>query len=83
MPRAAHIGLALPMAADGVYMLISKTRAVRLHAHGALSLNPMPLTLPAGRVELYVRLRNGRWSAPILELRPGEHRVKLDDFGGR
>jgi len=83
LPRAAHIGLALPMAADGVFMLLSGTRAVRLYAHGALSLNPMPLTLPAGQVSLYVRLRNGRWSAPVLELKPGEHRVQLRDFGPR
>jgi hypothetical protein len=79
MGRAAQLSMSLPSGSpvEGVYLLLSRTRAVRVHTLGGLSLNPLPLTLPAGRAELFVRLRNRRWAAPIIELRPGEQRLSV------
>jgi len=62
---------------DGVYVLISKTRALRVHVTGGLALNPLPLTLPVGRAELFIRLRNRRWAAPVLDLTEGEQSVSI------
>lgn len=82
MNRKAELAVVLPSGSpvDGVYVLLSSTRAIRVHALGGLSMNPLPLTLPVGRTELFVRLRNQRWAAPILDLAPGDQRVSIDRF---
>jgi len=82
MQNKAELAVSMPSGSpvDGVYVLLSKTRAIRVHALGGLSLNPLPLTLPVGRNELFFRLRNGRWAAPILQLEEGDQRVSIDRF---
>jgi len=83
MSPKADLALQLPSGSpvDGVYLLLAGTRAIRVHALAGMSLNPLPLTLPAGRAELFIRLRSGRWAAPILELKEGEQHVRIDKFG--
>jgi hypothetical protein len=63
MPRAAHVTLPVRGAVEGVYMLLEGTKAVRVYAPGGMRMNPIPLTLPVGRVELFVRYRSQKWAA--------------------
>ena len=60
----------------GVYQLLPGGRAVLVAVDPPMSLRPLPLELPAGRVSLFVRLRNRRWAARELDLRHGE-KVRL------
>ena len=50
---------------------------MRVHSPGPLRLNPIPLTLPAGRVELFVRYRSERWSAAAFDLTAGEQAIEM------
>ena len=77
MPRAAHVELPVRGSVEGVYMLLPGVRAARVYSPGPLRLNPIPLTLPAGPVELFVRYRSGRWSAGAFTLKPGPQRIEM------
>jgi len=71
LPGLARIELDVPSSVSGVYQLLPEGRAVLIATDPPMGLRPMPVTIPAGRVELFVRLRNGRWAAPIVELERG------------
>jgi len=77
MPRAAHVALEVAGSVEGVYLLLEGTRALRVHSPGPLRLNPIPLTLPAGKVEIFVRYQSGRWAAGAFELHPGDQRIEM------
>jgi len=61
----------VPGSVRGVYLLL-RAAAVLVKTDPPMSLRPLPVVLPAGRNNLYVRLRDGRWAAPILDLKPGQ-----------
>ena len=72
--------MAVPSAVNGVYLLLPDGKAVRVYTPGGMRMNPVPLTLPAGHVELFVRLRNHKTSAASFELKPGEQRIQMPPF---
>jgi hypothetical protein len=67
----AYVELDVPGSVRGVYLLL-RAAAVLVKTDPPMSLRPLPVVLPAGRNNLYVRLRDGRWAAPILDLKPGQ-----------
>jgi protocatechuate 3,4-dioxygenase beta subunit len=67
----AYVELEVPGSVRGVYLLL-RAAAVLIKTDPPMSLRPLPVVLPAGRSSLYVRLRDGRWAAPILDLKPGQ-----------
>jgi hypothetical protein len=77
LARTVQVELEVPSSLEGVYLL-DRAAAILVKTDPPLGLRPLPLTLPAGRSRLYVRLRDGRWAAPSVEdLRPGRA-VRLD-----
>lgn len=81
LPGVARIELAVGSGAvEGVYLLLpDERRAVLFQRDPPMGLRPLPLALPAGRHSLYVRMRDGRWAAPIVLLKAGRtYRVELD-----
>jgi hypothetical protein len=77
MARAADVALEVSGRVEGVYLLLAGTDAVRVYSPGPLRMNPIPLTLPAGPVSLFVRYRSQKWSAAAFTLTPGEQRLKM------
>jgi hypothetical protein len=81
LPGVAHVELMVGSGAvEGIYLLLPDARrAVLFKRDPPMGLRPLPLALPAGRHSLYVRMRDGRWAAPILLLEAGRtHRVELE-----
>jgi hypothetical protein len=71
LKREAYVELDVPGSVRGVYLLL-RAAAVLIKTDPPMSLRPLPVVLPAGRSSLYIRLRDGRWAAPILDLQPGQ-----------
>lgn len=75
---ASYVELELPSSPDGVYLLLG-AKALLVKADTPLSLRPLPLLLPAGPSSLYAKLRDGRWAAREIDLKPGgTTRLELD-----
>jgi len=72
LAQASYVELEVPTSPEGVYLLIGDRRALLVKTDPPLSLRPLPLVLPAGRSSLYVKLRDWRWGAKEIDLRPGE-----------
>jgi len=68
----AYVELELPGSAEGVYLLIGRSKALLVKTDPPMSLRPLPLLRPAGRQSLFIRMRDRRWAAPIVDLKPGE-----------
>jgi hypothetical protein len=78
LARAAYVELELPSSPEGVYLLVGG-KALLVKADTPLSLRPLPLLLPAGPSSLFAKLRDGRWGAKEIDLKPGSTtRLKLD-----
>ena len=69
----ARISLDAPSSISGVYQLLDGGQAVLIAIDPPMSLRPLPITVPAGKVNLFVRLRNRRWAAATVNLKRGEH----------
>ncbi len=69
---AAYVELELPSSPEGIYLLVGDRRALLVKTDPPLSLRPLPLLLPAGRSSLYAKLRDWRWGASEIDLKPGE-----------
>lgn len=67
----AYVELEVPGSVRGVYRLL-RSAAVLVKTDPPMSLRPLPVVLPAGRSSLFIRLRDGRWAAPVLDLAPGQ-----------
>jgi hypothetical protein len=69
---ASFVELEIPVSPEGVYLLLGDGTALLVKTDPPLSLRPLPLLLPAGRSSLYAKLRDWRWGAKELDLKPGE-----------
>jgi hypothetical protein len=69
---ASYVELEVPTSPEGVYVLLGEKRAILVKTDPPLSLRPLPLVLPAGRSSLYAKLRDWRWGAKEIDLKPGE-----------
>ncbi|MHC4550565.1 MAG: carboxypeptidase regulatory-like domain-containing protein [Planctomycetota bacterium] len=67
----AYVELEVPGSVQGVYLLLGSVKAVLIKTDPPMSLRPLPLVVPAGKRSLFIRLRDGRWAAPVLTLKPG------------
>jgi hypothetical protein len=75
----AYVELDVPGSVRGVYLLL-RAAAVLIKTDPPMSLRPLPVVLPAGRSSLFIRLRDGRWAAPILDLEPGQTVRRRPEF---
>lgn len=80
LARASYLELDVPSSVSGVFLVLPKGRAVRIKDDPAVSMRPLPVVVPAGRRDLLVLLRSGKWSAPIVDLPPGQTRPLSPDF---
>jgi hypothetical protein len=72
LPGAAYVALDVPGSVEGVFLVLPHGRAVRIKDDPALSMRPLPVLVPAGRSDLLVLLRSGKWAAPTIDLAPGQ-----------
>jgi len=77
MPRAANVALPVRGRVEGIYLLLPGTAAVRVFSPGPLRMNPVPLTLPAGRVEILIDYRYRDDEAAAFDLEPGDQRIEM------
>jgi hypothetical protein len=77
---AAYLELDVPGSVEGVYQILPGGRAVLIRTDPPMGLRPLPVVVPAGKVSLFIRLRDRRWAAPALDLKRGELRPLSPDF---
>jgi hypothetical protein len=69
---AAYVEMDVPGSVAGVYQTLPGGKAVLVKTDPPMGLRPLPIILNAGRVNLFVRLRSGRWAAPSVALERGK-----------